>query len=238
MKREVLGRRGFLQSGSLLIGGALLGGARLPQAALTSGPGGKGNDEVSVSEDLMREHGVLKRVLLVYDEIADRLEGGKKFPPAALSESADIIRAFIEEYHERLEEDHLFPRFEKARRLTDLVSDLRIQHHRGRILTERIRKDATPTALHDQETQKRVAHSLRQFVRMYNPHEAREDTVLFPAFRTIVSPDEYDSLGEAFEKREHEMFGEDGFERNVEKVANIEKSLGIFDLSRFTPEIN
>ena len=42
--------------------------------------------------------------------------------------------------------------------------------------------------------------SLRAFIRMYNPHEAREDTVLFPGFRKIVSGHEYDSLGEDFEK--------------------------------------
>ena len=37
-----------------------------------------------------------------------------------------------------------------------------------------------------------------QFVRMYEPHEAREDTVLFPQFRKIVSKHEYDALGEEF----------------------------------------
>ena len=72
---------------------------------------------------------------------------------------------------------------------------------------------------------------------MYSPHEEREDTVLFPAYRTIVSAHEYDSLGEDFEEKEHKMFGEDGFEKYVEKVAELEKSLGIFDLSRFTPEV-
>jgi hypothetical protein len=31
------------------------------------------------------------------------------------------------------------------------------------------------------------------------------------------------------------LFGEDGFEAMVGKVAGIEKQLGIFDLSKFTP---
>jgi hemerythrin-like domain-containing protein len=76
---------------------------------------------------------------------------------------------------------------------------------------------------------------MRQFVRMYEPHEAREDTVLFPALRRIVTRNEYDALGEDFEKKEHELFGKDGFEAMVEKVASIEKVLGIDDLSQFTP---
>src|SRR5436305_1692532 len=65
---------------------------------------------------------------------------------------------------------------------------------------------------------------------------AREDTVLFPAFRKLVSKHEYDSLGEEFENNEHKLFGEDGFETMVEKVAAIEKQLGIYELFQFTPQ--
>ncbi|HRN46955.1 MAG TPA: hemerythrin domain-containing protein, partial [Niabella sp.] len=47
---------------------------------------------------------------------------------------------------------------------------------------------------------------------------------------------EYDSLGEEFEKNEHRLFGENGFETMVEKVAAIEKSLNIYELAQFTPQ--
>src|SRR6516225_6918735 len=43
-----------------------------------------------------------------------------------------------------------------------------------------------------------------------------------------VSPHEFDSLGEDFEKKEDELFGEDGFEKVVEK------RLGVYDLAQFT----
>ena len=69
-----------------------------------------------------------------------------------------------------------------------------------------------------------------------NPHEAREDTVLFPAFRGIVSAHEFDSLGEDFEKKEDELFGEDGFFKVVDRVAETEKKLGLYDLAQFTPK--
>jgi len=72
---------------------------------------------------------------------------------------------------------------------------------------------------------------------MYRPHESREDTVLFPAIRKIVSRNEYFALGEDFEHKEHELFGEDGFDSMVGKVAGIEKQLGIYDLAQFTPKM-
>ena len=56
-----------------------------------------------------------------------------------------------------------------------------------------------------------------------------------PAFRKIVSPNEYASLGDDFEKKEHERFREDGFQKNVDEVARTEKVLGIYDLAQFTP---
>ncbi len=59
--------------------------------------------------------------------------------------------------------------------------------------------------------------------------------MLFPAIRKIVSAHEYAALGEDFEKKEHRLFGEDGFEKMVDRVAAIEKRLGIYELTKFTP---
>jgi hemerythrin-like domain-containing protein len=194
------------------------------------------DEDVSPPEDLMREHGVLKRVLLVYSECRHRLHAKQDVPPQALAESAGIIRNFIEEYHEKLEEDYLFPRFKKAHKLEDLCDVLLAQHQAGRKLTDITLRLATPQALKNDEDRQKLGDSLYLFVRMYSPHEAREDTVLFPAFRHIVSAHEFDALGDDFEKREHELFGSDGFEKMVDRVAGIEKTLGIYDLAQFTPQ--
>ncbi len=46
---------------------------------------------------------------------------------------------------------------------------------------------------------------------------------------------EYDELGDKFEDKEDELFGENGFEGKVKEVADLEKEPGIYELSRFTP---
>src|SRR5437870_2221221 len=38
-------------------------------------------EEVTPAEDLMREHGLLKRTLLIYDEVKSRIAQQKEFPP-------------------------------------------------------------------------------------------------------------------------------------------------------------
>ncbi|HUE67519.1 MAG TPA: hypothetical protein VMP38_05000, partial [Candidatus Acidoferrum sp.] len=81
----------------------------------------------------------------------------------------------------------------------------------------------------------KLVETMRLFIRMYRPHEAREDTVLFPAFRSILKPKEFEALGEQFEDKEHELFGKEGFEGIVVQVGKLEQTLGIYELDQFTP---
>ena len=195
----------------------------------------KGGEEISPAEDLMREHGVLNRILLIYDEHLRLLAAKKPFDGSVLTSAADIVRHFVEDYHEKLEEDFLFPRFRKAGKLVPLVNTLQKQHAAGRDLTAQIRELAATATLKMVSDSDRLADALRAFLRMYRPHEAREDTVLFPAFRSVVSAHEYGALGDDFEKKEDELFGEDGYFKIVDQVAQLEKRLGIYDLSQYTP---
>jgi hemerythrin-like domain-containing protein len=235
-RRSLLGKIGGLVAASVFLApNTLLKEARSAQKGEKK-PEKGGIIEVSPVEDLMREHGVLSRSLLIYDEIIRRLGKGQKYPQEVLSDTAGLIHRFIEEYHEKLEEDHLFPRFEKAGKLVDLVKILLEQHRAGRRLTEQIIKFATPEAVENKDKKRRLAQYLRLFTRMYRPHKAREDTVLFPAFHSIVSEEEYDSLGDIFEDKEQQLFGKNGFEKIVGEVENLEKKLGIYELSQFTPK--
>lgn len=191
--------------------------------------------EVTPAEDLMREHGVLKRILLIYDEAGWRLASKAEVPFDALRDAAGIVQRFIEDYHEKLEEEHLFPRFRRRKKLVDLVDTLQRQHAAGRKVTAAILSAIAARPKSDLDRQA-LAGLLAKFTRMYAPHEAREDTVLFPAIRQVVTPAEYDDLGERFEHREHQLFGKEGFEGMVVKVGEIEKKFGLYDLDQYTPK--
>lgn len=192
--------------------------------------------KVLPAEDLMREHGVLDRIMLIYDAARTRWAAGGDFPAQVLADAAGIVRRFIEEYHEKLEENYLFPRFEKAGKLADLTRILRQQHEAGRRLTATVIEGAKADALRDPAQRRAMAAALEQFTRMYRPHAAREDTVLFPAIRQVVGAKEYDELGETFEGIEEKNFGEGGYEKIVEQVAKLESQVGLEDLARFTPQ--
>jgi hemerythrin-like domain-containing protein len=192
-------------------------------------------EEIPLTEDLMREHGILNRILLIYEEIIQRLEHNE-FPQTALFQSVTIIQEFIENYHEKLEEDYLFPLFEKKKKERILIKTLRKQHIRGRTITAQLKKILNAhDQIFDKNTKKMIIALLKKFITMYRPHEAREDTVLFPKVRSLISKEEFKIIGDTFEDREHELFGKEGFFSIVKKVEIIERDLGIYNLEQFTP---
>lgn len=191
-------------------------------------------EEVTPPEDLMREHGVLDRVLLLYEAGIRKYSQDEDFDPGLITRSAEIVRDFINNYHEKSEEEHVFPRFKKAGQMIDLVDTLLAQHQAGRNVTETIIRLA-PSGRSNTDDRRQLVASMQSFIRMYRPHAAREDTDLFPKLKNLVSANEYDAMAEEFERKEHQLFGEDGFEKMAVRVAELEQTMGIRDLAQFTP---
>src|SRR5262245_40869468 len=61
-------------------------------------------EEISAAEDLMREHGVLNRILLIFEEGLRRMGNHEDIPPEVFQTTATLVRKFVEDYHEKLEE--------------------------------------------------------------------------------------------------------------------------------------
>ena len=178
--------------------------------------------DVSATEDLMREHGVIRRVLVVYRECATRLRAAPSAPVGeALQRAAALMRKFGEDYHEKqLEEAHVFPALAKTP-VAATAQTLLAQHQRGREITDLVSRGGA-----DPKT-------LEAFARMYEEHAAIEDTIVFPAWKKTLTKKQLSEIGELFEDLERKALGKDGFEGAVAQIAEIEKSLGI-DLATLT----
>ena len=194
--------------------------------------------EVTATEDLMREHGVLRRALFVYSVAASRLRGGSSpVSPDALQKTAKLFRTFGEEYHEKqLEEEHIFPAVKKAGGVAAGYAEVLVaQHQRGREITDYILHVTRGTKM-DANDATPLATALERLVWMYRPHAAKEDTVVFPAWKQVLTDKQYDEMNDRFEDIEREQFGMDGFEMAVRQISDIEAALGLADLAQFTPQ--
>jgi hemerythrin-like domain-containing protein len=193
-------------------------------------------EEVTANEDLMREHGIIRRCLLVYRETCRRARRDpSSVPLVPLLRTAHLFREFAEDYHERaLEEEHIFP---VVRRLhwpvagwPDILAE---QHQRGREITDFALRAAARPSLPPAEAMA-LANALDALVTMYEPHAAREDTELFPAWKQSLGPKAYEEMGERFEDIEHRTFGGDGFDIALGRLVEIEREFGLTDLEAFT----
>lgn len=192
--------------------------------------------DVSAVEDLMREHGVIRRAVLVYRAIAGRLRAGAGHVDSnALHRTASLFRAFAEDYHEkRLEETYIFPALKKAGGPAAAYVDILVaQHRRGREITDYILAVSAAGDIGAGDGD-RLARALDSIELMYASHAAREDTIVFPAWKTELSSAELDEMSDKFEEIEHEQFGEDGFEHAVAEIGRIEQMFGLDDPAQFT----
>jgi hemerythrin-like domain-containing protein len=193
--------------------------------------------EVTATEDLMREHGVIRRALLIYSQVADMLRTSPgSVDAAALHKTAQLFRTFGEDYHERmLEEQHIFPIVRKMKGLAASYPDvLTAQHQRGREITDYTLAVTNAPKISVQHGEP-LACVFEGFVRMYENHAAREDTIVFPAWKTKFSNKQLDELSDQFEEIEHKMFGKDGFEDAEKTISGVEATFGFTDISQFTP---
>jgi hemerythrin-like domain-containing protein len=196
-----------------------------------------GEKEVGAVEDLMREHGVLRRAILIYREAAVKLRAKPAgVDPDALRRTALLFRSFGEDYHEKkLEEAHIFPTIRRAGGQAAAYVDILIaQHQRGREITDYVLALTAKGAIVSADAEP-LARALDGVELMYEHHTAHEDTVVFPAWKDALSAHQLDEMGEQFEEIEHRQFGKDGFEDAVAQIAHIEQALGIADIARFTP---
>jgi hemerythrin-like domain-containing protein len=251
MNQHENSRRNFLVLGATGVGAAFLTACGTKSAANTpSRSNANGNSatadekkpqpdarEVTAVEDLMREHGILRRALLVYSEAAMRLrKNPADVSTAALQKTAKLFRSFGEDYHEKkLEEAYIFPRIKEksaGSEAAKYVDILVVQHNRGREITELVVSATNGAKISANAVE--FANMLDAFARMYQNHAAREDTIIFPAWKELVTSDDYDELNDKFEDIEHEQFGADGFEDAVKQISEIEASLNLSDISQFT----
>jgi hemerythrin-like domain-containing protein len=219
-------RRTFLQTGAALL---IASPTSIPFPAKKEAP-------VTATEDLMREHGIIRRCLLAYASVLPQLRARPEtVDAAALRRAGQLFRTFGEDYHEKqLEEQHIFPVIRKMKSVAHYADLLTLQHQRGREITAyllTVTNAARVSVGHAQP----LAFALEGLVRMYEHHAAREDTIVFPAWKSNYTEKQLEALSEEFEDIEKKTFGKDGFDDAAEKISAIEQSFGIADIARFTP---
>ncbi|HTY91404.1 MAG TPA: hemerythrin domain-containing protein [Methanocella sp.] len=191
-------------------------------------------EESSPMEDLMREHGVIERIFLIYQRILEKSITGQEIDISVINRASHIVDRYISNHHEHNEENYIFPKFREANYIVELVDTLEHQHDVSRELNHQIMDLSSQSADISQEDLVRLLDRCGMFINMYLPHISRENTILFPTFFDIVSNEYIQEVKERMEDEEEQVLGDTGFRGLIGRVSELEKKIGCYELSQYT----
>ena len=186
----------------------------------------------------MKEHGVVERLLLIYQRILEKAITGQEIDIEAIHHVSEIVRDYVVNHHEKDEEEFIFPKFREANYIVEIVDTLERQHDVTEELNGQIMDLSAKGQDISQDELVRLLDHCGMFINMYLPHISRENTILFPAFFDIVSGDYIRDIKEKMEDEEDIKLGETGFRGLVGRVSEIEKQVGCHDLAQYTADLS
>lgn len=188
--------------------------------------------EATLLEHLAHQHGIVVSALLIYVHGADQLQKKKDFDMQVLSETRELARDYIENFHERVaEEQYIFPPLEKAKKMPEVMHEMMVQHAVSRQLT-----DLIGTAIKNKSVDDLITY-IPKFVTMYLAHAAWEGGIVFPAMRPLVGDKEYAELGAKLAAEQEKLYGKEGLIAVANKVGELQRKVGIGDPAVFTAKV-
>ena len=191
----------------------------------------------SATERLMNEHGLKRRILLMYDELLPRLNelSRESEHMTVIKDCVNVDKNLFDEHHEVLEEQYIYPLFENHAQLAPLVEQLREQNK----VSKRINRDIMTLVDAQDVTPERRAEEMKtllsQYSKMYRAHMAWEDSRLLPALSSMLNDEELHALANTFRQHHDAHLGESGLNGVDERISSLENRLGIKDLAYYTP---
>lgn len=194
-------------------------------------------EESSPIEDLMKEHGFIELILVMYQRMIDQAAMGQAVDISVIHRSAEMLKNIVSDHHEKDEELYIFPKFIEANYIVEIIDTLKEQHDRSRIIIKEMMDLSSRGRQIDYDARKRLINLCGAFVYMYLPHIAHEDTILYPTFYDIVSADYVQDIREKMEDEEERLLGETGFRGLIGRVSELEKIVGVHDIDQFTARL-
>jgi len=198
-------------------------------------PDQPGENAGTAIEILARQHGVIYRAVAILEEVRGGMDARMDPPPEIIGGTVEILRLFVANHHQQMEEKLVYPVFDAAGKMSGLVEVLREQHAAGSRLTYILRDLCGGFSARDLEKRRTMGGAIHMFSRMYRAHAEWEDTALFPLLRRTMPPKSYTEMSSALQRAETEFLGQTGFDETIRKLAGYENILGIGDLASFTP---
>jgi hemerythrin-like domain-containing protein len=164
---------------------------------------------------LRQEHEAILKMLDGLDDTARQLRSGSAVPLATLSGLQEFFQLFADRCHHGKEEELLFPLLEQRGipRGGGPLGVMLFEHDRGRELVREMVAAAAEYHGGSGPGGERWAQAAQQYSTLLREHILKENNILFRMAERLLTPQEQDLLGVAFEKSEIEKMGAGTHER-------------------------
>src|SRR3989338_8471919 len=123
---------------------------------------------MSLTETLVEEHKLIKRMIDVLEKAANRLENGKEINPSVFEQAADFIRNFADKFHHAKEEDILFKEMIKKGmpEKDSPIEAMLIEHEQGRDFVKGVAEGAEEMKAGNKNAAKKIIENARGYIEL------------------------------------------------------------------------
>jgi len=161
-------------------------------------------------DDLQHEHRVIELVLTGLEWLARRAQSEQRLNRERAERALEVLRNFADRCHHGKEERHLF-RMMEARGMSRESGPLGVMLHEHTLGREHIRAmvEALPRAAEGEAAALAAfADRARAYAELLRQHIRKEDSVLYPMAKRLLSEDDAQRLLTDFEAVERDEMGE------------------------------
>ena len=173
-------------------------------------------------EELREEHGAIMKVFALLQGVARELEEHNAKAVDHLTRILEFMTVFIDQCHHAKEEEFLFPAMQKARtENTRLVSVLISEHEKGRRMTAILEAALTGFKGDDEQAVAQLIETINGYVLLFRTHIRKENGLLFPEARVLLSEHDLQAMARQFDKLEEDRIGKgrhEAFHRMIEQL--------------------
>lgn len=154
--------------------------------------------------ELTAEHGPIKLMLRVLEQICAKIENDETIPEEHLKQAVEFIRGFADECHHGKEERLLFPAMKENQIAEEisLIDELIEEHKTGRAYARGMQEAAVANEM------PLFAQSAQSYISLLDRHIDKENNVLFPMADKSLSNEKQNELVMGFENVEKNEIGE------------------------------
>ncbi len=179
------------------------------------------------TEALKKDHRVIEKMLNILEVVSKKIENGEGISADILKKASDFIRNFADSYHHGKEEDILFKMMEERGFPIEggPIAIMLVEHDEGRGYASALAKGIEKYISGDSNAKKAIAENARNYASLLSQHIPKEDNILYMMADNIIPESLQKELLNRFDIAEKEKLGEDGRQKYVDLVDELERAI-------------